>query len=188
VIYGSASIASTIDLASSVGVSTIHGRHAEDRLSVSGPFSTGDLNGDGIEDLALGAVYADGSNDSRSDTGAAYPFFGRLDGLPDKWESDFGLDAFSPIGDDGYEGDPDGYFFTNGDEFKDSSDPIDPDSQPRQIIGCGSGAGAISPADVGGDLALLVLVALLPLLVGSAGRRQPKKAMAASPYSPSMKG
>ena len=51
-----------------------------------------------------------------------------LDGMTDLWEADFGLDPFSEFGDDGANGDPDGDFLANINEFSHGSDPFDPDT------------------------------------------------------------
>jgi len=53
----------------------IHGAHAGDLAGFA--LAAGDLNGDGIADLALSAPGMDGPDGSRTDCGAVYVFFGR---------------------------------------------------------------------------------------------------------------
>ncbi|MEI8383067.1 MAG: integrin alpha, partial [Planctomycetota bacterium] len=76
VIFGGAALPSTIDLASlgTAGI-TISGADAGDGsgLSVS---SAGDVNGDGFDDLLVGAIYADASSNGKSNAGDSYVIFG----------------------------------------------------------------------------------------------------------------
>ena len=76
VIFGSASLPTTIDLNTlgSAGI-TIFGADANDRSgrSVS---SAGDVNGDGFDDLIIGAARADASGNAKSDAGESYVIFG----------------------------------------------------------------------------------------------------------------
>ncbi len=51
------------------------------------------------------------------------------DGLPDWWESEFGLDYYSNDGEDGASGDPDGDGITNLEEYLSNSNPRDPVSK-----------------------------------------------------------
>lgn len=75
-IFGSANLTATIDLASlgSAGVRLI-GSNTFDNSghSVSG---AGDVNGDGFDDLIIGAYNADGSANNKPDTGDSYLVFG----------------------------------------------------------------------------------------------------------------
>jgi FG-GAP repeat len=52
---------------------TFYGAHAGDQ---AGAIISGDFNGDGIMDVALGAPFADGPNNQRVDAGAVYIFYG----------------------------------------------------------------------------------------------------------------
>ena len=71
VVYGGTNPPSTIELSPTADV-TIYGAAAGDRLSRS--MSTGDVNGDGFDDLILGASQADW--DGLADTGKAYVIYG----------------------------------------------------------------------------------------------------------------
>ncbi len=54
----------------------LFGQEAEDYLGSD--LATGDINGDGIADLAVGAYLADGPNNARNGAGEVYVYFGRL--------------------------------------------------------------------------------------------------------------
>ncbi|HRJ10918.1 MAG TPA: choice-of-anchor D domain-containing protein, partial [Prosthecobacter sp.] len=56
---------------------TIHGASEGDSLTSGGALTAGDVNGDGITDLLLGALAADGPDESRPSAGEAYVIFGR---------------------------------------------------------------------------------------------------------------
>ncbi len=82
VIFGGSSLPSTITLSDSlsttnpgVGGFTILGQAASDRSGVS-VSSAGDVNGDGFDDLIVGAFYADPSSPARSNAGKSYVIFG----------------------------------------------------------------------------------------------------------------
>ncbi len=51
----------------------VYGADADDRAYQIG---TGDLNGDGVADLVIGAETADGPGNTRTDAGEAYVFYG----------------------------------------------------------------------------------------------------------------
>jgi hypothetical protein len=76
VIFGSASPPATIDLANlgTAGM-TIFGADANDR-SGSSVSSAGDVNGDGFDDLIIGASLADAAGNAKSDAGDSYVIFG----------------------------------------------------------------------------------------------------------------
>ncbi|MCW5737943.1 MAG: FG-GAP repeat protein [Enhydrobacter sp.] len=79
VIFGKAAgFGATIDLATvaaGTGGFVIHGERAADRSGVS-VASAGDVNGDGFDDLIVGAPYADGPADGREAAGDSYVIFG----------------------------------------------------------------------------------------------------------------
>src|SRR5262249_34998419 len=79
VIFGKATWTASLDLATALNGSngfTIFGAEASDLsgLSVSG---AGDVNGDGFDDLLLGANQADGPSNGRRDAGESYVIFGK---------------------------------------------------------------------------------------------------------------
>lgn len=75
-VFGGESLPATIDLGAlgSAGV-TIFGAEASDRSGVS-VSSAGDVNGDGFDDLLIGACYGDASGNARQDAGESYVIFG----------------------------------------------------------------------------------------------------------------
>ena len=76
VVFGSASLPATIDLAS-LGTNGITILGAEE-LDASGVVSgAGDVNGDGFDDLIIGAKEADASGNTKSRAGESYVIFGR---------------------------------------------------------------------------------------------------------------
>ena len=77
VIFGGATLPNTIDLGSlgTAGV-TIFSAGAGD-ASGSSVSSAGDVNGDGFDDLLVGAPFADGASNSRSSSGESYVIFGK---------------------------------------------------------------------------------------------------------------
>jgi len=70
VIFGSASLAGTIDLADEEPDSLIYAPDGSDMMPSS--LTTVDLDGDGRDDVVLGAAFADGPRNLRSDAGEAY--------------------------------------------------------------------------------------------------------------------
>ncbi|NQV23806.1 MAG: FG-GAP repeat protein, partial [Rhodopirellula sp.] len=76
VIYGSSSLPISVDLAANEENVRIYGATAGDVLTTGGTLTTGDLNGDGIQDLILGTAEADGPSDSRGGAGEVYVIFG----------------------------------------------------------------------------------------------------------------
>ncbi|HYF35949.1 MAG TPA: choice-of-anchor D domain-containing protein, partial [Prosthecobacter sp.] len=56
---------------------TIFGSSNDDQVTIGGAMAVGDVNGDGINDLLLGSVLADGPAEGRLSAGEAYVVFGR---------------------------------------------------------------------------------------------------------------
>jgi hypothetical protein len=73
IIFGSASLSGTIDIAANTQDVTIYGADANDLLGYS---AAHDVNGDGIDDIILGTAYADGPGNSKDGAGEAYVIFG----------------------------------------------------------------------------------------------------------------
>jgi hypothetical protein len=69
IIYGSPALPAMIDLGGQQDV-TIFGAEPDDRLGSS--LSTGDLNGDGIQEIIVVAAYADGPDNARPNAGEVY--------------------------------------------------------------------------------------------------------------------
>jgi len=84
VVFGKAAgFAASIDLAQVAlgqGGFVIHGEDAEDYAG-SSVTSAGDFNGDGFDDLIIGAIGADGAGNAKSYAGAAYLVFGKAGGF-----------------------------------------------------------------------------------------------------------
>ncbi len=76
VIFGGASLPTTINLASlgAAGI-TIFGAEAVDRSGIS-VSAAGDVNGDGFDDLLIGAFLADAAGNAKSAAGESYVIFG----------------------------------------------------------------------------------------------------------------
>lgn len=76
VIFGDATLPPTIDLANpSVATMLIYGTNTYD-YSSQAVSSAGDVNGDGFDDLIIGAQGGDGLNDSSDNSGTSYLIFG----------------------------------------------------------------------------------------------------------------
>ena len=80
VIFGPLSTAAAIDLAEAQPNVTIFGADSADSLGFT--VVAGDLNGDGIDDILLGALLADGPGNARADAGEMYAIFGSADLAP----------------------------------------------------------------------------------------------------------
>jgi PKD repeat protein len=81
VVFGRADGFGTVelaDVAAGIGGIVIHGEEAGDISGVS-VSSAGDINGDGLDDLVIGAFRADGPGNTRGDAGASYVVFGQAD-------------------------------------------------------------------------------------------------------------
>jgi len=76
VIFGSASLGGTIDIAASEQDLTVLGADSQDNMGTA--VAAGDFNADGIDDLLLGALFADGAGNTRGNAGEAHVIFGSL--------------------------------------------------------------------------------------------------------------
>jgi hypothetical protein len=74
VLFGSPSLAGSFDIALAEQDVTIFGADADDHLGTS--LTSGDLNGDGVDDIILGAETGDGPANSREDGGEVYIVLG----------------------------------------------------------------------------------------------------------------
>jgi hypothetical protein len=70
---------STIDLAAVAADLTVFGGDADDYLADRFSLSQGDFNGDGIDDILVGAPKGDGPDDARNNAGEAYVILGSPD-------------------------------------------------------------------------------------------------------------
>ena len=78
-IFGGISLPTTIDLTNLGALgTTIYGAETLDECG-SSVSSAGDINGDGIDDLLIGARFADGSGNTKSYAGDSYVIFGKTD-------------------------------------------------------------------------------------------------------------
>lgn len=74
VFFGSPELSGVASIAEGDQALTILGAESQDTLGFS--VDTGDVNGDGIDDILLGARLADGPNNTRDTAGEAYVIFG----------------------------------------------------------------------------------------------------------------
>jgi len=115
VVYGSPTRTSVIDLVSPpAGVVLIYGAEANDNLGSA--VATGDVNGDGFDDLVLAASFADGPGNARGGAGEAVVIPGRgtplstldLAALPSDTAIIYAADAGDQFGGSAATGDVDG--------------------------------------------------------------------------------
>lgn len=84
VLWGRTSWPATIDLRTQTDWHII-GERAGDSLSRDGAMASGDLNGDDVEDLIIGAEHSDGPEERREQAGSAYVFLGTIS-LGGEWD------------------------------------------------------------------------------------------------------
>jgi len=70
----------SLDLAAGAAELTIFGADAGDYLADRFSLASGDFNGDGRDDILVGAPLADGADNTRTNAGEAYVVFGRVGG------------------------------------------------------------------------------------------------------------
>src|SRR5262245_22453818 len=68
------------NVAAGAGGFVIHGQDADDLSGVS-VSCAGDINGDGFDDLIIGARAGDGPGNTRADAGDSYVVFGKASGF-----------------------------------------------------------------------------------------------------------
>jgi ELWxxDGT repeat protein len=77
--YGSGGLGGIKDINGTLGAApdvTITGADNFDLMTAAGALATGDLNDDGISDLIIGAMHADGPGNTRADAGEVYIVYG----------------------------------------------------------------------------------------------------------------
>jgi hypothetical protein len=100
VIFGSPTLAPTVDIALGEQGLTLFGAEEEDRLGASP--ASGDANGDGLQDILLGSFLADGPDNARNQAGEAYLIFGSpsLSGTRDMAQGEYDLALIAAEADD----------------------------------------------------------------------------------------
>jgi hypothetical protein len=119
VIFGSPTLGPTIDTALGEQDLTVFGAEAGDRLGSD--LTTGDANGDGVQDLLLGSFLADGPENARYQGGEAYLIFGSpsLSGARDMAQGQYDLALIAAQADDQL-----GYRLAMGDLNNDGIDDL----------------------------------------------------------------
>ncbi len=119
VIFGSAALEPTIDIALGEQGLTLSGAEEGDRLGAD--LATGDANGDGVQDILVGSFLADGPENARYQGGEAYLIFGTpsLSGARDMAQGEHDLALIAAEADDQL-----GYRLAMGDLNNDGIDDL----------------------------------------------------------------
>ena len=119
VIFGSPTLAATVDVALGEQGLTLFGAEQEDRLGAS--LATGDANGDGLQDILLGSFLADGPDNARYQGGETYLILGTpsLSGSRDMAQGEYDLTLIAAEADDQL-----GHHLAMGDLNKDDIDDL----------------------------------------------------------------
>jgi hypothetical protein len=111
--------ADVIDLAQGAARLTVFGENDSDFPTGSTSLALGDFNGDGEDDLLIGAPQGDGPDESRAEGGEAYIIFGPLEGEIDLAARDADVTIFGAL-----PGDNLGYSVLAGDLNGDGTDDV----------------------------------------------------------------
>jgi len=119
VVFGSPTLAPTIDIALGEQDLTLLGAEQGDRLGAS--LASGDANGDGVQDILLGSFLADGPDNARYQGGEAYLILGTpsLSGARDMAQGEYDLALVGAEADDQL-----GHHLAMGDLNKDDIDDL----------------------------------------------------------------
>jgi hypothetical protein len=144
VVYGQPAQLPEIDLAAGpAGISRVYGPFPETHLGFSS--TTGDLNGDGFDELIAGAAYGDGPNGTRNNCGAVDVIYGGPDRIGE-------LDLVS---------NPDGAITVIGGDAYDSlghavqATDLDGDGFQELVVGAGNADGADDSIPDAGELVVI---------------------------------
>ena len=142
VIFGSSDLSGTLRISDGDQDVSIYGAEAHDTLGFS--LGSGDLNGDGIDEIIMGARLADGPTNSRQQGGEVYIMFGAAD-LPATVDIAREQQDLTVYG-----ADPSDLFGSSlavGD--------VDGDGSAELILGTGFGAGAANDRLISGEAHVL---------------------------------
>lgn len=159
VVYGSAALPATIDLARGEQDVTVYGGAADDRLTEG--LAVGDVNGDGVGDLVIAGTFAAGPEGDRPKAGEVYVIFGgRLDSAYDLAERPADIII---RGSD--EGDQIGHSIAVGDFDGDGFDDL--------LLGAVSADGPGNRVDLAGEAYLVFGAAAPPAVIDTLQGEEP---------------